>query len=210
VCVCVCVCASWDQTKTKPVEVCRVGQNRICMHNRTWPYIRWFPCQKYRVYTKYTRFWLNLWKCALVWAGRGVPAGGRAPGLLCLQDGGLCRELAAPLVELSGGLESSWRGGGSVRAGWCPCACCCWARGLPCGECLLLVCLVCASVCLTWCGCVCWCYVGVGVGVGVGVCVCVFNWWKSDPFDFSKSIDLVVDHPLTSFVFPLPSSVFLL
>ena len=31
----------------------------VYMH-RIWPYIRWFPCQKYRVYTVYIWFWLTL------------------------------------------------------------------------------------------------------------------------------------------------------
>jgi len=33
----------------------------VCMH-RLWPYIWWFPCQKYRMYTMYIGFWPTLYK----------------------------------------------------------------------------------------------------------------------------------------------------
>ena len=36
----------------------RVGQNRNI--HRIWPYIWWFPCQKYRIYTVYIWFWPTL------------------------------------------------------------------------------------------------------------------------------------------------------
>ena len=38
---------------------CRVGQNPVYMHH-IWPYIWWFPCQKYRIYTVYIWFWPTL------------------------------------------------------------------------------------------------------------------------------------------------------
>jgi hypothetical protein len=31
----------------------------VCMH-RIWPYIWWFPCQKYRIYTVHIWFWPTL------------------------------------------------------------------------------------------------------------------------------------------------------
>jgi len=37
----------------------RAGQNRIFCH--VWPYIWWFPCQKYRIYTVYIWFWPTLY-----------------------------------------------------------------------------------------------------------------------------------------------------
>jgi len=53
-----CYCCCSALCMCMHVRVCyimfRVGQNRI------WPYIWWFPCQKYRIYTVYIWFWPTL------------------------------------------------------------------------------------------------------------------------------------------------------
>ena len=41
-----------------------VGLARTVYLHRIWPYICWFPCQKYRIYTVYIWFWPTLHKCA--------------------------------------------------------------------------------------------------------------------------------------------------
>ena len=38
-----------------------IGLVRTVYIQRIWPYIRWFPCQKYRIYTVYIWFWPTLY-----------------------------------------------------------------------------------------------------------------------------------------------------
>jgi hypothetical protein len=40
-----------------------VGLARTVYIHRIWPYVWWFPCQKYRVYTVYIWFWPTLLSC---------------------------------------------------------------------------------------------------------------------------------------------------
>ena len=61
---CVCVCVAYWAHHISPHNYIkyfffRVNLNRIYAH-RIWPYIWWFPCQKYRIYTVYIWFWPTL------------------------------------------------------------------------------------------------------------------------------------------------------
>jgi len=46
------------------VNIVCVGLARTVYIHRIWPYIWWFPCQKYCIYTVYIWFWLTLRMCA--------------------------------------------------------------------------------------------------------------------------------------------------
>jgi hypothetical protein len=49
-------------TENPPNVVC-VGLARTVYIHRIWPYIWWFPCQKYRIHTVYIWFWPTLCIC---------------------------------------------------------------------------------------------------------------------------------------------------
>jgi hypothetical protein len=68
VCFCVCACARvCDVNSVRALFtsnrscICTVGQ--IIYRHCIRPYIWWVPCQKYRVYTVYIRFWPTLRIC---------------------------------------------------------------------------------------------------------------------------------------------------
>jgi len=128
-----------------------VGLTRtVCMH-RIWPYIWWFPCQNYRVYTVYIWFWLTLPVCKFV-RSRGRAAA-VSSSVFCKGEKwyAFCASALVVCVCLCVCLCVC------VCVCLCVCVCVCVCMCVCVWLCFICVCVVCLCVCLFVCMCLCVC-----------------------------------------------------
>jgi hypothetical protein len=117
----------------------KIGLARTIYKHRIWPYIWWFPCQKYRIYTVYIGFWPTLRMCFCACRCSSLHTSG------CL-GGGVGKKRACKTCYCHP-TTPSWSG--------CPLwwVCChCMLRFIKCSSVCVCVCL-CVCVCVSYAVC---------------------------------------------------------
>jgi len=164
--VCVCVCVRYHRW---------LGMARTVHTHRIWPYIWWFPCQKYRICTLYIQYIYGSGQPYRWWTPQSF-----SHFLICITHSAVYltfyynaagdrRHKAFCCIEAFG--RHTWRGGSgpSYKLSWGVC----FGLWLAAPWCVLCVCMVvfvfsCVCVCVCVCACVRAC-----VCVRACICVCI-------------------------------------